>query len=354
MFSSDRWAAPQPTSFRHEAPSSHQGKILNHLPKAPSTTGENSHNLAVRLMQHLVVPTFVLDANRRVTIWNHACERLTGIPADQMIGTSNHWRGFYSEERNCLADVVALKQTEQLTKLYAAHTTTGPFGFGLHAENWCVMPVIGERRYLAVDAGPIYDEHGTLVAIVETLRDITDQKLAEMALHNLATLDGLTGIANRRALDEKLQLEWKSCQRGNKPLTFILGDVDYFKRYNDAYGHQKGDDCLRAIAGALVKTVFRPADLVSRYGGEEFAIIMPNTDLPGARAVAERICEAIRQLKIPHSGSEIGPSVSMSLGVGVIIPSSTSSPAALIGAADNALYQAKHTGRDRVVSSELG
>lgn len=325
---------------------------MEHVPSHTPANGDSAHNLAVRLMQHLVVPTFVLDANRRVTVWNHACERLTGIPAAEMIGTSDHWRGFYSEKRNCLADVVILKQHDQLDTLYAAHTSPGPFGFGLHAENWCVMPMIGERRYLAVDSGPIYDDHGNLVAIVETLRDMTDQKIAEMALHNLAALDGLTGVANRRTLDEKLQLEWKNCQRAATPLAFILGDVDYFKPFNDTYGHQKGDDCLRAVANTLSRAVFRPADLVSRYGGEEFAVIMPNTDINGAHAVAERICEAVRLLDIPHSASKICPSVTMSLGVGAIIPSSDSSPAQLVGAVDAALYQAKRAGRNCVVTAE--
>jgi len=100
----------------------------------------------------------------------------------------------YSEQRNCLADVIALNQQDQLSTLYAAHTTPCSFGFGLHAEDWYVMPMIGERRYLAVDSGPIYDDHGELVAIVETLREMTNQKLAKLALHNPAAFDGLTGI----------------------------------------------------------------------------------------------------------------------------------------------------------------
>jgi diguanylate cyclase (GGDEF)-like protein len=303
-------------------------------------------------MQHLVVPAFVLDANRRVTIWNHACERLTGITAAEMIGTQDHWRGFYSEQRNCLADVVALNQQDQLSTLYAAHTTPGPFGFGLHAENWCVMPMIGERRYLAVDSGPIYDDQGDLVAIVETLRDMTDQKLAELSLQNLAAIDGLTGIANRRTLDDKLSNEWRCCLRMAAPLAFVLIDVDYFKRYNDAYGHQKGDDCLRAVANVISLATFRPADLVGRYGGEEFAVIMPNTPLDGAVAVAERICLAIRQREIPHTQSEVGPFLTISLGVSVLVPNSASRPAQLVEEADKALYRAKHSGRNRVVATE--
>jgi len=313
----------------------------------PAFGSDSGHSMAVRLMQHLVVPTFVLDAERRVTIWNHACERLTGISADDMIGTSNHWQAFYDQPRYCLADILTLNQTNQLSELYSAHTEPGEFGLGLRAENWCVMPRIGQRRYLAVDTGPIFDDHGKLVAVVETLRDMTEQKLAEMALHNLATKDGLTGVANRRSLDERLQTEWARCQRTASPITFMLADVDHFKRYNDTYGHQKGDDCLRAIAGAISSAVYRPADLTARYGGEEFAIIMPSTDQAGAHAVAERVCEAVRDLAIPHSGSDVSANVTLSIGVATTVPEQVKTYGQLVAAADAALYQAKHAGRNR-------
>jgi diguanylate cyclase (GGDEF)-like protein/PAS domain S-box-containing protein len=311
--------------------------------------GDVDHSMAVRLMQHLVVPTFVLDAERRVTIWNRACERLTGIPAAEMLGTRNHWRGFYNEPRHCLADLLALEKFDRLAELYAAHTTPGEFGFGLRAENWCVMPVKGERHYLAVDAGPIYDDQGKLIAIVETLRDMTDQKLAEMALQSLATKDGLTGLANRRSLDDKLQLEWKCGVRAGTSLAFILADVDHFKHYNDRYGHPKGDECLRSVASAIGVAVFRPADMTARYGGEEFAIVMPNTDLVGAHAVAERICVAIRAQAIPHEASETAPHVTLSLGVAALMPDASNSLETLIADADAALYRAKNSGRNCVV-----
>ncbi len=315
-----------------------------------SVSSDIVHNLAVRLMQHLVVPTFVIDAERRVTIWNHACERLTGIPAHDMIGKSEYWRAFYNHPRHCLADLVALDRPDQLAELFAAHTSPGEFGLGLRAENWCVMPVLGERRYLAVDAGPIFDDQGKLVAVVETLRDMTEQKLAEMALHNLATRDGLTGVANRRSLDEKLLHEWKCNQRQSTPLSFILCDVDHFKRYNDTYGHPKGDECLRQVASAIERSVYRPADLVGRYGGEEFAIIMPNTNLEGAYAVGERICEAVAELETPHAASDIAPYVTVSIGVASVVPIYSSTPEALVATADAALYQAKHSGRNRSIA----
>ena len=111
---------------------------------------------AVNLMEHLVVPTFVLDAGGRVLIWNRACERLTGVRASEVVGTCDHWRAFYDEPRLCLADVLAKNVATDLGRLYSFHTEPSAHGHGMKAENWCVMPRIGERLYLAIDAGPIY------------------------------------------------------------------------------------------------------------------------------------------------------------------------------------------------------
>ena len=132
--------------------------------------------LSVRLMEHLVVPTFVLDADCRVIIWNRACERLTGIKAGEVIGSREHWRGFYNEPRPCLADLIAQGRTEEIDALYVDHdhaATDAVPAHGRRAENWCVMPQLGTRLYLAIDSGPIFDETGKLIAVVETLRDMT-------------------------------------------------------------------------------------------------------------------------------------------------------------------------------------
>jgi diguanylate cyclase (GGDEF)-like protein/PAS domain S-box-containing protein len=311
-----------------------------------------AHAYAMRLLQHLVVPTFVIDAQRRVVVWNRACERLTGVAAAEVLGTSKHWQAFYENRRYCLADLVALGRHDKIGELYTEYVETRDESLGSSAENWCVMPRLGNHLYLAIDAGPIHDDDGNLIAVVETLRDMTDQKRAEMTLQNLATKDSLTGLANRRSLDEKLQLEWKCNQRCKSSLAFILADVDHFKNYNDHYGHQKGDDCLRAVAGAIGATVFRPADMTARYGGEEFAVVMPNTDLAGAKAVAERIREAIVNLALPHCASPTAPHVTLSMGVSVTVPDAGSSVESLIAAADAALYQAKHAGRNRVGLAE--
>lgn len=314
-------------------------------------SGSGAHTFAVRLMQYLVVPTFVLDAERRVVVWNHACERLTGLPAAEVIGTRLHWSGFYTAERYCLADIVALGRHDDLAALFTTHTAPSESGSGLRAENWCNMPRTGNRLYLAVDAGPIYDDSGKLIAVVETLRDMTELKQAHLALQNLASRDGLTGIANRRTFDIQLQREWLRAQREGTQLSLALADIDYFKRYNDCYGHQQGDACLRRVANALDEATWRPADLVARYGGEEFAAIMPATNRTGAFEVAERLREAVNSLNLPHACSEVAPHITMSLGVATMTPTPGQQPHDLIAAADAALYAAKHAGRNRSIDA---
>jgi len=318
----------------------------------PKRHQDSSHAFAVRLMEHLVVPTFVLDAQRRVIIWNKACERLTGVLGAEVLGTLDHWRAFYDAPRHCLADILALGQSTDLSELYHAHTVHDDSSLGLRAENWCVMPCAGKRLYLAVDAGPIFDEEGTLVAVVETLRDMTEQKMAQMALQSLAIKDGLTGIANRRSFDDTLEAEWLRAQREQVSLSLLIADVDHFKLYNDTYGHLRGDACLKAVAAAIDAQALRPADLTARYGGEEFVVIMPTTDADGANEVAERIRSAVSALGIPHGGSGCGPSVTLSIGVASTIPALGHTPDGLIAAADRALYAAKCSGRNRVVSAE--
>ncbi len=170
-------------------------------------------------------------------------------------------------------------------------------------------------------------------------------------LQRLTSLDGLTGIANRRRFDEYLDQEWMRAARGNKVISLILMDIDHFKTYNDNYGHQGGDDVLRKVAQAIDQGTNRPGDLVARYGGEEFAIIMPDTDPDGAETVAEKIRLAVEKLAIPHAHSSAAACVTISMGVASIIPRDGILPSMLIAAADEALYAAKHTGRNRFVNA---
>lgn len=184
-----------------------------------------------------------------------------------------------------------------------------------------------------------------LLRIVGMQRDI---QAAHRKLKEISTLDGLTCIPNRRHFDETFATEWKRCQRAGAPLSLILGDIDYFKQFNDIYGHQAGDSCLKAVAGSLNESLFRVEDSVARYGGEEFVTLLPGTDTDGAIAVAERMRLATRELCIPHEKGIEGL-ISCSFGVASIHPTTDAPPQKLLHTADQGLYSAKRSGRNRVV-----
>ncbi|WP_320822044.1 diguanylate cyclase [Reinekea sp.] len=173
-------------------------------------------------------------------------------------------------------------------------------------------------------------------------------KLQTDLLRAIGLTDGMTGIANRRRFDETLDQQWRTCERDQKPLSLIILDVDFFKTYNDHYGHLMGDQCLKTIAHALEKNIRRPTDLVARYGGEEFACILPTTDSVGALNRAVELLNAVRNLKIEHAMSEVAREITISAGVATLIPNRSNSLLDLVGCADKALYLAKNGGRNRV------
>ena len=169
----------------------------------------------------------------------------------------------------------------------------------------------------------------------------------ENQLFAISRTDALTGLLNRRSFDENIKTEWNRSLRTGKSLSLLLIDVDYFKNYNDLYGHQEGDNCLKSVAKVLENVAHRSDDIVTRYGGEEFAMILPNVDEPGAGMVADRLLKQVRMENIPHEKSEIKPIVTVSIGHATIIANLNQTYQELIDAADNALYQSKHLGRDR-------
>lgn len=179
-----------------------------------------------------------------------------------------------------------------------------------------------------------------------------ERQLVELTetLKALSVRDGLTGIANRRQFDERLDRVWRRAQRQQMPVSLILSDIDFFKSYNDGYGHLAGDECLRRVARALQDIVQRPFDLVSRYGGEEFAVLLPDTTPEGAQFVAEAMRAAVESLDIRHSRSAAGR-ITISSGVAGAVPEPGMASASLIAAADTGLYEAKHAGRNCVVSA---
>ena len=185
-------------------------------------------------------------------------------------------------------------------------------------------------------------------AIVKArVRNHIDLKKKKDLLESLALIDGLTGIPNRRRLDESLETEWKRCLRSGKPLSVAMADIDFFKAYNDNYGHGAGDDCLKRIAHVLASSLARPSDMVARYGGEEFVAILPDTDLAGAHVLAERWCRNVAAAAVPHAYSSAASHVSISVGYSSQIPSANLSSGTLLEMADKMLYQAKAAGRNR-------
>lgn len=305
---------------------------------------------AAKLMEHLAVAAFVLDRSGRVLIWNKACERLTGVLAAEMLGTSDHWKALYGERRPCLADLLLEERLAEASALYEAWSDTEVNPGGLSAENWCVMPGLGKRYYLAFDAGPIYDDQGRIIAVVETLRDMTARKQMETELQTLAGHDALTSIANRRAFDMKLSEEWLRSKRMSAPLSLLLVDVDYFKQFNDANGHVRGDECLKAVARCVQSQACRAGDLAARIGGEEFGIILPQTPADGAVAVAERLRQCVEDAREPHGASPISPYVTVSIGAMTMTPDEVAEIEKLVETADRALYEAKELGRNCVVN----
>lgn len=210
-------------------------------------------------------------------------------------------------------------------------------------------------KFFLLTSAPLITIDGT-PGIVAQFKDITSRKQAEAALEQanaslekIARIDGLTQIANRRCFDDTLAKEWQRLQRTNQPVSLLLGDIDYFKKFNDHYGHQAGDDCLRLVAKALASSVLRPADLAARYGGEEFALLLPESSADGALKVGARVLEAIKHLRINHQTSEVSDVVSISIGAATLIPSTGRQAEELIALADKALYLAKEQGRNRVV-----
>ncbi|MBI3901427.1 MAG: diguanylate cyclase [Nitrosomonadales bacterium] len=191
-----------------------------------------------------------------------------------------------------------------------------------------------------------------LVEMQRALVDVTQQlNVANKELQRLSTTDGLTGIANRRMFDELVKREWRRCVRLKKPMALVMVDVDHFKQYNDTYGHQGGDECLKAVAAQVARAAPRASDLAARYGGEEFVLVLGETTVDGAKWVANNIRQHVADINMPHSGSRLGH-VSVSCGVASVLPTDDFALEDLLAAADEALYKAKEQGRNTVVCAE--
>lgn len=200
---------------------------------------------------------------------------------------------------------------------------------------------------------------GSVDSLIGFMFDITARKQAEdkilqlqRELEVLSYRDCVTSVANRRMFDALYPVEWAKARASGEPLSLVIVDIDYFKQYNDHYGHVQGDECLRRVAQALDAGASRSRDLCARFGGEEFVLLLPATDAEAARGVAERCRKLLRNEALPHARSGVGREVTVSMGAGTIVPGSDDDPAVFLARVDHRLYQAKSAGRDRICDVE--
>jgi diguanylate cyclase (GGDEF)-like protein len=204
-----------------------------------------------------------------------------------------------------------------------------------------------ETRALGAGAADFISKPVNAAVVRARVRTQLTVKRQRDALRALVLTDALTGVANRRAFDERLAAEWRRCGRSGLPVALALVDVDHFKLYNDHYGHPAGDNTLIQVAAAMRRAAGRTQDLVARYGGEEFAILLPQLDARGAVGVANRLMQELERMAIPHAASPSAPHLTVSIGIAGMIPGEHTTPADLVQVADARLYQAKSEGRNR-------
>lgn len=262
----------------------------------------------------------------------------TGKQLRQMTGV-HHWIPLIF-----FCDEVSEEQIEKAIDAGADDFLRRPLDAATLKFKFHAMQRIAEMRMRMMEAGRNLQQSSEKLA--STSREL---KQANAELHRLAKVDGLTGIANRRVFDEAMHREWAHATRQGSPLAVILGDIDHFKKYNDHYGHRGGDECLIQVAKAFAGNVHRATDLAARYGGEEFVLLMAMTPSDGAMVVAENVLQSVRDLALPHEQSDVSEHVSMSLGVCAVVPQRGQSFEELLETADQALYEAKESGRNRAV-----
>lgn len=203
-----------------------------------------------------------------------------------------------------------------------------------------------ETRGLELGAVDYITKPFNLAVVKARVRTHIRLKQQNDLLESFAFKDGLTGLSNRRAFNDKLENEWKRCGRAGTSLSVLMMDVDHFKLYNDHYGHGAGDECLMAVAQTLDSVVRRAGDMVARYGGEEFVVILPDTGQEHAMGVAEALCTAVAGMRRPHATSKVSDVVTISVGVGTLVPDQSGHQSQLLSLADSMLYQAKASGRN--------
>ena len=284
--------------------------------------------LADLVVRHTDEAILVLDPDMRTLSANPGFERLTGRTAADVLGQVPP---VFGDDEDVLRQI------------------RNRLDSGTHWEGLLWARRGADDRFPAeASLDVVRDEAGRLQQVVMVFRDVTVQKQLEDRLRELSSTDGLTLLANRRAFDEALEREWNRATRHAEPLSLLMCDIDYFKPYNDYYGHVAGDRCLQQVAAAIAAGVRGEGALVARYGGEEFAVILPCTDEAAAQAIAEDLRRRVEALGIAHVGNPVGGRVTLSMGVSTRTPPLAADFMGLMQGADQALYRAKESGRNVV------
>jgi diguanylate cyclase (GGDEF)-like protein len=307
-------------------------------------------DLAAGILQTVGLGVVVLDPSRRIVIWNRWMETYSRSPAASVIGKTLT-EVFGDSMSGRALGVIEKTLTGNLLFDHTPISSKTPFPLYRAAAD----RDRDERIPQSVKVSLLPVQGHASHCLIE-IADISETEAREQALHEQATQlqwqsfsDGLTGIANRRRFDTHIEHEFRRARRTKSPLALIMLDVDCFKKYNDNYGHQKGDECLVRIAQSLSRLLGRPNDLLARYGGEEFMAVLPDTNTFGARNVAATMREEVEKLCIEHAYSDVASHVTISIGVASQVPDNDTAIAHLIGAADRALYRAKNQGKNCMV-----
>jgi diguanylate cyclase (GGDEF)-like protein/PAS domain S-box-containing protein len=297
-------------------------------------SADNLQRLAAAVFANTTEGIVVTDSDGTIKSVNKAFLQITGYSADEVVGDNPRIlksglqdAGFYRWMWKTLRE-----------------TGTWKGNFWNRRKNGEVYP-----QSTTINA--IRNERGEITQYCGIFSDVTEQMKLEATLRMLSSTDGLTGLANRRTFDDTMQREWRRAQRGTYSIAIIMTDIDHFKKFNDAYGHLVGDDCLKKVATALKKAIRRAGDLAARYGGEEFVLLMPMTTINEATQIAEDIRTSVESMKIHHKNSDVNDFVTLSLGAAAVVPRPGMSAEDLINEADKALYRAKGAGRNRAMAT---
>jgi diguanylate cyclase (GGDEF)-like protein/PAS domain S-box-containing protein len=309
-------------------------RLLRHDP----ASGENAQDTMFRRVVEQSADVICRVVDGRFCYVSPSAAEIFGWEPQALLGTDG-LHSIHEDDRHIIEEAIA-------------GLMSGPQSRALSQ----VRAICGDGSLKWVETTAQIETSDSISEIILVMRDVTDRKQLEEELAALALQDGLTGLANRRAFDQAFDREWKRTLRTGGEMALVLLDLDCFKQFNDLYGHQAGDDCLRIVGTCIREIASRPADMACRYGGEEIVVILGSTGLDGALQIAGEMRSRVADLQIPHQGSACTDRVTVSIGVATAIAragGSMNMPEGLLQAADHALYKAKAGGRNRVEQSIL-